>query len=75
MDTFYNDPIQFTLDLMQDIQEVTKIREQSARVLPPADADWRGQQGKPAWHAHIPANIENITLALPMQKEQGQVTL
>ncbi len=23
----------------------------------------------------IPANIENITLALPMQKEQGQVTL
>jgi hypothetical protein len=74
LDTFYDDPMQFARDLMQDIQAVHKIKENEFdRLLEYyillqghiAEAD-KADQGDMLL---IPANIEEMMQALPLREE------
>jgi hypothetical protein len=74
LDTFYNDPVQFARDLMQDIQAVQKIRENEFEKLLEyyillqghiAEGD-KADQGDMLL---IPANIEEMVQALPLREE------
>jgi hypothetical protein len=74
LDTFYDHPVQFARDLMQDIQVVQKIREHEFERLLEyyillqghiAEAD-KADQGDMLL---IPANIEEMVQVLPLREE------